>query len=389
MEDVEQPDISQEAYLEAMKEMEAEKQKKEPEPEIEVEEQEEQPEEQPEIEVEVGNPEEEPEKPEPEEKPAEKPQKTPEEKPEEKPEERPAEEFEADVKAYIEKHGVTEKEAREEVEHIYKQLEQYNNDPKQLAKAVLNAQRGYSKLEAQLKQVPQPKPVELSAKSVKERIESGEWVVPTGKTQDGQQLVKAWSKQDVVQWYCKTNPDVTEDLEDSKVFELACREIANHANERARRDQETLPERAKLRRAEILSSVKEHVPEHLVEELTASIKDLSDTDIINPEFDVKYAATFVKGAHFDEEIEKARKEGYEKGLKEGKENVELVTPPTNTGKTASRGAVKIRLTREQQNRAESMFADQIASGVMTKAEAYKDYVDIHSSEFPQLKKEKK
>lgn len=298
--------------------------------------------------------------------------------------------FDEDVKQYMEKHRVDEKVARADVEGIYNQIKHYNGDVKQIAKALLNSQRGYSKLEQENKSIrdravehQEAKPV--SDKDIRSRVERGEWVLPSGrKDSNGNEILRVSSKDEIVSIFCKQNPELTEDLDSEKVFALACKEIAGSVNESRKRSTEAVPEKAKAKRAELMANLKDAINPEYVEELKENISDLSDSDVLNPDFDIKFAATFVKGVHYDEAIAKAEKTGYERGLVAGKENVKIVESnklPASDGGT--RKKTTITLTADQKERAEQMFA---RNDDMTLQEKYLAYVEIHRVEFKDLKK---
>ena len=48
---------------------------------------------------------------------------------------------------------------------------------------------------------------------------------------------------------------------------------------------------------------------------------------MNPNFNIEFVANWIKGGHYTKDIEKVRKEAYEKGLKDGREKAKIITPP--------------------------------------------------------------
>lgn len=289
-------------------------------------------------------------------------EKEPEEESEQEPEEQEEEETtetedskkepevtDVNLEELAEKYGVS----KEDAESILKQQKHYKNDPNELAKALLNSQRGYSKLEkdfnALKEQSSQPEQREYSKNDVKQIILNKQYQI------DG----RFYSKDDIITEYCRVNSNLTEDLDDDKVFELACREIADLTNKDLRNKQASLPSDARAKRSEIKDSLKDEVPKEYMTEIKETIDNLGDREIMNPQFDVEFLANWIKGGHYSEDIKKVKKEAYEQGLKDGREKASIITPPVGgsngaSTKKASSGNV-IKFDDEQNDRMDAMF----------------------------------
>lgn len=239
----------------------------------------------------------------------------------------------------------------EEAESILKQQKHYKNDPNELAKALLNSQRGYSKLEKDFKalkeQADSPVLQEVSTKDVKQHILEMKHII------DG----RCFTQDDIVTEYCRLHPELTEDLEDSKVFELACRDIRDATNKERKSKEESVPTNARIRRSELKASIVDQIPEKYLSELKDSLDIVDDRLLLSDKFDLKGLAAVIKGKYYDADIEKAKKDGYAEGLKKGQEKSKLITPPMGNSGSGNKGASSnvVSFTQAQNERMESMF----------------------------------
>lgn len=255
----------------------------------------------------------------------------------------------------------------EDAESIVKQQKHYKNDPNELAKALLNSQRGYSKLETEHKalkeQTSTPRQKEVTTDSVKQFIEEKKYIV------NG----RCFTKEDIVSEYCRNQPGLTEDLDDDKVFELACREIRDLTNKEAKAKEASFPVEAKARRSELKSNLKYEVPTEYIEELKEYLDNIEDTNIMNPQFDIQGLAILVKGKHYDEDIAKAKEEG----RKEGSKNRKIVTPPVGSSGGNQKGSNVIQFSSEQKERMNAMFG----SSTMSLADQRVSYILYYPEQF--------
>ena len=271
-----------------------------------------------------------------------------------------------EISAYAKEHNVTEDEAREDLEHIAKIQEKYKGDPKQLAKANLHLQRLHSKSEAELKSIKDAKPSPADVKEVP--IAAVEKWLEEGKIQyNGKNI----SRDEVIEAYRKAYPDLTDSLDDEKVFKLAAKETKERLDKHFESQRAEISAKAKEKRATIFDSVAE-ADKQFIPEIKPLVEKLSDTQIMDERFSLDTYITYAKGKAFDtlqKQVEEEKRAFGEKEYKRGLEEAKILgvkRPPD--GKPPKSGA-DAALTDEQKKRAREMFDNPD----ITEEQSYKLY----------------
>ena len=278
---------------------------------------------------------------------------------------------EEEVKSYAKEHEVTEEEAREELESIAKIQEKYKDDPKQLAKANLYLQRLYSKLEKDTKAEAEAKPpAEVTVEAVEKYIEDGQLKVD-GKSITKEQTIKA---------YKDAYPEITEDMEDEKVFKLAAKEWKQVLDKENVKAKGAVSVKAQEKRGSMYDSIPEE-DKKFIPDVKPLIEKLSDTQIASEGFDVNTYVQFVKGKNYDSDTKKLTDEKKTFGIAEYKRGLED-SKILGTKRAPEGGAPsdkKTTLTDAQKKRAEEMFDSPGITKEMA-YESFKDYLKENPEE---------
>jgi hypothetical protein len=273
-----------------------------------------------------------------------------------------------EVSDYAKEHNVSEEEAREDLESIAKIQEKYKGDPKQLAKANLHLQRIYSKTEAEAKALKDAKPKATEIKDIP--IEAVEKWISEGKVTYKDKPV---TKEGVITAYREANPDLTDSMEDEKVFKLAVKDYKAALEKGLEQDRAKVSIAAKEKRDTIFNTVSE-ADKKYIPELKPLIEKLSDAQIMDEHFNLETYITYAKGKAFDtttKQLEEDKKAFGEKEYKRGLEEAKILgtkRPPIGNGPANKSNAP---LTDEQKQRAREMFDNPD----ITEDQAYKLYSD--------------
>jgi len=279
-----------------------------------------------------------------------------------------AKDTETEIKAYAEEHKVTEDEARADLESIAKIQEKYKDDPKQLAKANLHLQRLYSKTEEDAKtQRNATPPQEVTVDAVEKAMADGEIVI------DGKKV----SQETTIEAYRKAYPDLTEELEDSKVLKLAAKDFKQAIDKRSVQANVQVSVKAQEKRSSMYDSISK-ADERFIPDAKSVIEKLSDAQVAHDTFDVNTYIQYVKGNVYDSDIKKISDEKKDFGAKEYKRGLQeakiLGTKRAPDGKTPVKGTTA--LTDAQKKRAEEMYDNPD----ITKEKAYELYADYLKDE---------
>lgn len=268
-----------------------------------------------------------------------------------------------EIKAYATELGVSEEEAKEDLEHITKIQEKYKDDPKQLAKANLHIQRLYTRTQEELKTLKTPAPPrEATLEGVTKWMEDGNVTDPKGNK---------LSKEQIIQAYREVNSDL-EALDDEAIFVRAAKEYQAVINKSIAEAQTQLGPKAKEKREKILTSLSEE-DKRFLPTVKPLIEKLSDAQVMDDKFNIQTYVTYAKGEIFDatlERLEKEKKEIGEKEFKRGLEEAKILgeKKPPDGKPPVSKGT---SLTVAQKTRAREMFD----SPEITEEQAYKLYQD--------------
>lgn len=254
------------------------------------------------------------------------------------------------VKSLVSDQKVSEEKAREIVDGENRILEKYGATPDawKLARAYREQQvdltfardRIKDLENAQSRQIPGVDITKVDG--VKAAVEQGLVKTPDGKVVSRDFMVSA---------YRKENPDVTEDLDDDRVFALASRELMVSLQEAERRKVEGMKREAESKRTELLSSLGKD-DEELKSELEKVLSGISDAAITSESFNFQNYVWWAKGKN----AESRERAAYQRGLTKGKESAEIArvndTPVDKKGPKAKSAPA---LTDAQKKRALEMF----------------------------------
>lgn len=271
---------------------------------------------------------------------------------------------------YAKEHNVSEEEAREDLESIAKIQEKYKGDPKQLAKAYLHFQRLHAKTELEMKSLKDAKPKASEIKDIP--IEAVEKWISEGKVTYKDKPV---TKEGVINAYREANPDLTDSMDDDKVFKLAVKEYKQALEKGLELEKSKVATAAKDKRATVFDTVSE-ADKKYVPEIKPIIENLPDAVIMSEQFDISTYISYAKGKSFDatiKQLEEDKKAFGEKEYKRGLEEAKILgskRPPV--GNTPG-GKGNATLTEEQKQRAREMFDNPDITEEKA-YELYKDYL---------------
>lgn len=278
--------------------------------------------------------------------------------------------FEAEVKSFAVENKVSEEEARKELEHIQNVGKKYENDPKKLSKAFLAQQRENVKIQERLKEISKPRPInaeQIPLPKMVEMIEGGH-ITSNGKP---------FTKDQILQGYREQYPDITENMEDDKVLQLAAKELRDKFIENAKADQLKMTEVANKKRAQLLEALS---PEDkaFIADIQPILEKTPDELILQEDYTINEYILFAKGKN----AETREKAAYERGLKKGREEAKIVgqkppvgggTPPVKKDTTDTKIAA---LTDSDKKRALDMYD----GSPMTEKEKFLAYIEYVESD---------
>lgn len=245
------------------------------------------------------------------------------------------EDFEKNVLIYMDENSISEKQAREELEHIGKIQEKYAKDPVKMGKALLNLNRAFSESQSRLKQFT-------------DAPKEGELVI------NGKKLSVEESREKMVEMYRTAYPKVTEDLDDDKVHELA---VAEYKKEYARfmeRQETEIKTKAATTREELLKSLKDE-DKPFLKDIKAILDKTDDAEIFAKDFDFTDYVYWARGRNFHKVLKEREDAAYKRGLEQKKI---LGAKPDGTGaepKGSAKPGKTITLTEGEKERALSMY----------------------------------
>jgi hypothetical protein len=281
-------------------------------------------------------------------------------------EENKSKEAEKEIADYAKEHNISTEEARQDLESIVKIQEKYKGDPKQLAKANLHLQRLYSKTEEEAKALKEAKPAipqDITVEAVEAAIVKGVLNV------DG----KAITKEMTIEAYRNAYPDLTDDLDDEKVFKLAAKEYKQQIDKVRSEEKSQIAVKAKEKRETIFAAIPE-ADKKFIPDIKPIIEKLSDAQVMHDSFTVDTYVTYAKGMSFDETVKKLeddKKAFGEKEYKRGLEEAKILGVKRTPGGNAPKGSGDVTLTDSQRQRAREMFDNPD----ITEEKAYQLYKD--------------
>lgn len=281
----------------------------------------------------------------------------PEKKDEEAPEVKSEEAGEDEIQQYAVKHSMTYAEAKADIEATKSVLKNYKT-PDEIARALRSTQSAYDKLKAQVDQ-KQKDPVFV-------RLSDDDFIM-----QAREHLSKEAEKH--VESFRKRFPAKSELMTDEAIIEeLAVNALPNYKQYAERKEGE-LKTTAAQKREKALASLSE-VDKKFIPDVKAVLDKTADSQILREEFDVVDIVHWAKGQRYDADM----KASYERGLKAGKENPQVVgLKTTGGGNTTTKKVESSNLNEAQRKRAEEMFP---SIDGFSAEDAYKNFREVFADD---------
>ncbi len=249
------------------------------------------------------------------------------------------EDLDARITKLAEKNEITYAEAKDDIEKTDKMIEQFKNDPREMAKALRSKDREYDKLKN-----------ELSKKeAVKEPV--------FRKLSESQFLKAAKDKMNedpdkYADLYREKYPARSERMSDEEIIEeVADKEWMGYQRFSIEKEKELIT-KARTVRDDFISGIVE-TDRKFIPEVKAILSQLQDVDILQKDWNPDYIMMLAKGRAYDADLKEAR----EGGLNAGKEDTKILGMiKTGGGKQKPvTKASSTKLNQAQKDQAESMF----------------------------------
>lgn len=286
--------------------------------------------------------------------------------------------FDEEVKAYVTEHQVSEEDARKDLASVSKIVENAKNDPKKIGKSYLHLQRVLARTTEELKAVKnaasQFRAVEVTADSVSKAIEAGQITVQGKKV----------SKEQLLESYREAHKDITEDMEDEKVFKLVVKDMKAGVDSRNQKELAQMGTKAKERKAELINALSE-ADKKLLPQIQPILDKFTDRQILNKNFSLEDTILWSKGKSYDNGVKEAEERGFKRGIEARKIVGQIKKPAEGKPKTKSSGG-GTSLTDAEKRAAEEMFSNNDIP-IETKYKHYREILD-HDKELSERNKKK-
>ena len=275
------------------------------------------------------------------------------------------------IKAYAEKNSLTIDEAKDEIEKTERIIAQYKNDPAEMAKALRNKDREYSKLRAETEKAkPKQEVFRRMDENQFQNWAKNRFSNPTPDMIDADGNVK------MVQEFRRKYPAKSEIMTDEAIVEeiidVSYREYQNVA---AQKESE-VKESAQKMRETLVQSVPES-DRQFIPYVKKVLQEADDAGLLQGEFDVSFALRLAKGERYDADIKEAEERGFKRAQQ--KATIAGVRPALAGTSGAAKAVGKTQLNDQQKERAEVMFQR------VSKDDAYRMFSETYEEE---LKKNK-
>lgn len=241
----------------------------------------------------------------------------------------------SDAQEYAIKFGLTEEQARKEVERIYGIRDNFKGDPKELSKALLHTKSKLTQVEQELAGMKKtPKLTRLKI--------------------DGKELSEEDSQRWMVNKFREHNPDLTDGLEDDKVLIMAEKELANAQRVALDKHKQAVKEQAEVKRRDLVDQLPE-ADKRFAADIKGVLARVDDSELMSEDFDLSEIIYMARGKyyhkHIKEEVEKARAEALKDKKILGKQGGDT----SAGGQTVVKKGTKTSLTPDEQERAMDMY----------------------------------
>lgn len=312
--------------------------------------------------IEVEKPIEAPETPTKEEQPV-KPEVEPAEQPTKEAEpEKPAEKTDAltddYIKAYATREGLSEKDAKEEIEKNRSILAKYQGDPEKLAKAYRMTESEYAKLKNNGPvAAPDPKVAQILAN-------------PRAYVSN---MVKA-NADKLVAEFREENPARSRDMDDEQILEEQIERGTQRLHGQIKDYEVQVKTESLKKRGEYLSALSE-TDRQFMPEIKPVLDLLPDHQVISPNFKMEDLVFWAKGKSTDRLVKEAEERGYKRAKSEQTKIVGEVpskAAPAVKSKSQEQGSKGSNLSSYQRGIAKQMYAGT----TMTDDEMFEAYFEL-------------
>lgn len=259
--------------------------------------------------------------------------------------------FEKNVLIYMDENSLSEKQAREELEHIGKIQEKYGKDPVKMGKTLLHLQRAFTESQERLKQFT-------------DAPKEGELVI------NGKKLSVEESREKMVEMYRGAYPKLTEDLDDDKVHELAITEYKKEYARFLEKQKTEISTKAASKRDELIKSLKDE-DKPFLKDIKAILDKTDDAEIFAQDFDFSDYVYWARGRNFHKVLKEREDAAYKRGL-EQKKILGAKPDGGNEPKGSTKPGKTVTLTESEKQRALAMY-ESLAIPDSEKFKFFMDY----------------
>jgi len=270
-----------------------------------------------------------------------------------------AEERETYISEYSDKHSITAAQAEKQVDKIYGVRDKYKDDQKEMAQAIYHLNTKLAQAGDELSRI---------------RLTPGpEEIVVQGKKLSKEET-RAW----VIEKYREKEPDLSEGLEDDKVFKMGWKEIGEVQKKNAYKIQEKMRTESEARRKDVLDELAtEDKP--FLKDIRIALDRVSDRDVLAEDFDIQDYVYWARGKNHH----KDKKAAIEKAVAEALKSKKIVsTNPGGGGGKAPAKKPTIVLSDADKDRALDMYE----SAKVSDEKAFELYADFKKSTSKKTKK---
>lgn len=274
---------------------------------------------------------------------------------------------EARFKEYAEKNGITEDEAKAEIEEYEAIAKKYDNDPIKIAKAYKNIQSTFDKQKA--------------AETSSQQARLAQQIMAQG----AEQFVAKAEKDNAPKWiaeYKKVYPAESASLSDDVILERCRQSAVGKVKDQMGVYQETLKKDSSSKRDQLVKGLPAEDRQY-VGEISRILKDLPDIQVIDQNFNFKDVVRWARGD--DKSIAKIKKESYDQGFKAAKSGEivgEIIAKPQGTPRPKVK---ENRPAEEQLSSWEQKQANQQYASIADEQERYAAYLEVKRSRKPKEK----
>lgn len=242
------------------------------------------------------------------------------------------------ITEHAQKHGMTYAEAKEDIEKINTIVEQFKNDPKEMARAIRNKDREYDKLKNESTKIEKEEPAF-------ERLSEDEF------RREASARIEE-SREKWINAYKSRYPAKSEMMsEEAIIEEILDREWVGYQSFAQKKEGE-VKYAAQKRREDFITGISE-ADRKFIPEVKAMLYQIKDKDILSPHWKPEYLIHLAKGKRYDQDIKAAE----DAAAKRAKEDVKIlgVKGGGSQKPSSSKTGTGAGLNAEQKHRALDMF----------------------------------